>query len=93
MSEDDAIARWRRSLQEAKVPRSARDFAPTLEEELRGAAQAGRSREELAVQLRPGSGTARRDRVLRILVRLGWIERAIEAVSEVRDQPPRAGSR
>lgn len=88
----DPIGDWRRALEAAQVPRSARDFATDLERELREAERGGVALEELARRLQPEPGTDRRSRALRILHRLGWLARALAAAEQSRDRRPGTSS-
>lgn len=79
------VDRWLEEVTAAPIPRSAREFAPELHAELVEAVESGEPHlAELAERLKDTPGTDRRSRCLRILDRLGFVERAIRAVSEGR---------
>ena len=81
----EPVDRWLDEVTAAPIPRSARDFAPELHAELVEAVESGEpDLAELAERLKDTPGTDRRSRCLRILDRLGLVERAIAAVSEGR---------
>lgn len=81
----EPLTRWRQEVEAAAIPRSAREYAAELEAELTEVVATGRpSTGELAHRWRAESGTDRRGRVLRILDRLGFVDRALRAVEEAR---------
>jgi hypothetical protein len=81
----EPLRRWRDDVSAAPIPASARLFAPELYDELVVAARSDEPPlEDLRADLKDASGTGRRSRCLRILDRLGLVDRAVAAVSEVR---------
>jgi hypothetical protein len=85
----EPLDRWLAEVTAAPIPRSARDYAPELHAELVHAVRTGEpSIAELAERLKDTPGTDRRSRCLRILDRLGLVERALTAVSEGRRRHP-----
>jgi hypothetical protein len=91
---DDPLAplrRWRDDVESAPIPASARGFAPDLYAELAAAVTSGAPpADELRRELKSASGTDRRSRALRILDRTGYLDRAVDAVSEARGSAPSA---
>lgn len=83
----EPLERWLAEAETAPIPASAREFAPSLYDELcRAVADESRELEELARDWRSATGTDRRGRALRILDRLSLLERALQAVSDARDR-------
>lgn len=81
----EPLDRWLAEVETARIPASARGFAPVLHEELcRVVAEGSPPVEELARSWRSETGTDPRGRTLRILDRLSHLERALQAVSEAR---------
>lgn len=86
----DPVAAWRHAAEHAAIPRSAREYLPELHAELERAVAEGRpDRDELAARWQAEQGTDRRGRALRILDRVGLLERGLQAVEEARRGPTR----
>ncbi|MDP9023614.1 MAG: hypothetical protein M3N57_13135 [Actinomycetota bacterium] len=78
----EPLLRWHEETAAARIPHSARDYVPELFTELREAAEAGTSADEVARRLRGASGPDRRARALRILERVGAVDRGLTAFEE-----------
>lgn len=83
----EPLDRWLAEVVAARIPASARAFAPDLHRELCRAVAAGTPPPDaLARDWRSQTGTDRRGRSLRTLDRLGFLDAALEAVREARDR-------
>lgn len=83
----EPLDRWRSQVETGAIPASVREFAPVLHDELCRVVAAGSPDvDELARSWRSETGTDRRGRSLRILDRLGLLDRALLAVREARDR-------
>lgn len=83
----EPLDRWLDAVQTGRFPMSVRRFAPELHEELcRVVADGSPSVEELGQSWRSESGADARGRSLRTLDRLGFLEQALEAVTEARSR-------
>ncbi|MBW3577774.1 MAG: hypothetical protein KY462_08570 [Actinobacteria bacterium] len=78
----EPLLRWHEQTATARIPHSARDYVPELFAELCEAAEAGTPVDEVARRLRGASGADRRARALRILERVGAVDRALSALQE-----------
>lgn len=85
------LDRWLEDARQAPIPRSARAYAPDLHAELVRAVEAGTDLATIAASLKGTRGTDRRSRSLRILDRVGLVERALRACEESRRRLEGAG--
>jgi glucose-6-phosphate isomerase len=89
----DPLDRWLEEARDAPIPRSARAFAPDLHAELVAAVRTGEADlAALATDLKGARGTDRRSRALRILDRVGLVERALRATAEAQRRATTGGS-
>lgn len=89
----EPLDRWLEEARDAPIPRSARDFAPDLHAELVAAVRSGEvDLTALATDLKGARGTDRRSRALRILDRVGLVERALRATAETQRHATTGGS-